>query len=652
MFSALRTISGLRTRLSLTLAMILTCVAGRCAVAAPYLAVETSNGVTFVTWTNTVEVHLLESTNLVDWVGSTQPFFYVGSHHRLWIRPTEARHFYRLNGSSAAELRLGWETEFNRLFIRWPWPAEGFILEARGEVHTGGWTTVNEAAAVVAGYKRFQAQTNGPPSFYRLSRPLNHVLIVGQSLAVGVGGAELLSTHQPFPNKMFIGQQQDGNPFFFPLEPDDLSEFVPLVERYDPVRGTGETIASGFANSITFRLGPGQHDLLVSNGGRSSSDYQQLKRGTVPYARGTNQIAAARALAQALGYRFQAIFAVHGEGDWINQQYDLDIRQWQSDFAEDVRAQSGRLTDPPMFHSQISCWGGSGLSPFLTLAEHEANPTKTVLVGPKYFLPYLDGLHLNSVGYQWLGEYYAKAYHQHVVQGVPWSPLRPIDITRSNEFITVTFTGNVGGLAWDTNLVADPHGSFYLPIFGPSVYVTVDPADDTIHFVEAHQLKLGDALFFHGVVAPGGLEFGTPDQRYFVRSIPQTNTITISTNLNGSVADFTSTGRLVFAYLPLQVLIGPYGFEYWDYDGGGVPWRCATEIVSAEIISTNQVRLRLSRVPTSSNKRLRYAYTATETALAGPTTGRRGSLRDSDPTPSLYGRTLYNWCVHFDKPVP
>lgn len=651
MFSARGIVSKLRFRLSLALAVMLSVVAARCAPDVPYLAVETSNGVTFVTWTNTVEVHLLESSDLVNWVRSTRPFFYVGSHHRLWIRPTEARRFYRLNGLAAAEMRLGWESEFNRLFIRWPWPAEGVALESRGEVQSGGWTTVNETASVVSGYKRFQATTNGAPTFYRLSRPLNHVLIIGQSLAVGVGGAELLSTNQPFPNKMFIGQRQDGNQPLFPLEPEDLSEFVPLVERADLDQGTGETIASGFANSITFRLGPGQHDLLVSNGGRSASGYEQLKRGTVPYSRGTNQIAAARALAQALGYRFQAIFAVHGEGDSINPQYDLNIREWQSDFAEDVRVQSGQLTDTPMFHSQISCWGGVGLSPYLTLAEHEANPTKTVLVGPKYFLPYSDGLHLNSVGYQWLGEYYAKAYHQHVVQGVPWSPLRPIDITRTNEFITVTFTGGVGGLAWDTNLVADAQRSFYLPIFGPSVFINVNPTNDIISFAETHQLKIGDALFFNGVVAPGGLEF-EQGQRYFVRSIPQTNAITISTNLNGPDVDFTSTGTNVFAYLPLQVLIGPYGFEYYDYDGGGVPWRCATEIVSAEIISTNQVRLRLSRVPTSNYKRLRYAYTATETALAGPTTGRRGNLRDSDPTPSLYGRTLYNWCVHFDKPVP
>ena len=166
---------------------------------------------------------------------------------------------------------------------------------------------------------------------------------------------------------------------------------------------------------------------------------------------------------------------------------------------------------------------------------------------------------------------------------------------------------------------------------------------------------MGDALFFSGQTAPGGLKLGppgSPGTRYFVRSVPQSNSVRVATATNGPLAHFTSTGSNVFAYLPFQILIGPYGFEYMDDGGGGIPWRCATEIESAAIISSNQVRLRLSRIPTAGNRRLRYAYTATESAEAGPTTGRRGCLRDSDPTSSRYGRTLYNWCVHFDKPVP
>ena len=629
--------------------LLLAGVASSQALAPPYLAVETSNGVICVTWTNDVELRLLESTNLENWVTSPQPFTNFGGHHRLRIDRAEARRFYRLQGPAVGETRLEWQSEFQRWFIRWPYLAEGFALQTRSLVHTGDWVNLNEPLEVVGGYRRFQVPDDGVTRYYRLSHPLNHVLIVGQSLAIGIGGSPILSPDQPYQNKMFVGQQLDGRP---PLLPDDLSALVPLVERYDPEQGTGETIASGFANSVSFWAGLGNHDLLVSNCGRGASDYSLLKRGTYPYSRGTNQIAAGKFLAEALGYTFQAVFAVHGEADANNQHYDTDIRQWQSDLAEDMRSLTDQLTDPPMFHSQISWGGGFILSPFMVLSEYEANPTKTVLVGPRYFLPYSDGLHLNSVGYQWLGEYYAKAYHQHVVQGILWSPLRPIDISRSNEFITITFTGNVGDLQWDTNLVSDPQGTFYLPIVGPSIFAFVNPADDTISFTTAHQLQPGDPIYFHGQVAPEGLDLGAPGTRYYVHSVPQSNSITVGTSTNGTIAHFTTSGSNVLAYLPMLALVGPFGFEYMDDEGTGIPWRCSTEIESAEIISSNQVRLRLSRIPTGVNRRVRYAYLAPESALAGPTTGRRGCLRDSDPTPSRYGRTLYNWCVHFDKPIP
>ena len=621
---------------------------GRGVTVPPYLNLQVSNQVLIVTWTNSPLFHLLESADLITWSNSTRPFSYVGGHYRFRLPPTAPMRFYRLVGSNEPAPRLDWESEFNFNFLAWPNPTPGFTLQSRDNVSSGGWFNETEIPTIGGGYKRFAIPVSEDIKFFRVSQPLNHVLIVGQSLAVGVGGLPVASWYQPFNNKMFVGQSFDSGGG----QTDDLSSLVPLLERSDPSHGTGETIASGFANNITAWVGVGEHDLLVSNCGRSGAYYSQLKRGTHPYTRGTNQIAEGYALGKASGYQFRAVFAVHGEGDTIAQDYDLKIREWQSDLANDMRMLTGQLTDPPMFHSQISSWGGFSLSPILTLAEYEANPTKTVLVCPKYFFTYVDGLHLTAESYQWLGEYYAKAYHQHVVRGIQWSPLRPIDITRSNEFITVTFTGNVGDLVTDTNNVSDPRGSIYAPIFGLSVPVTIDPVHDTVVFQSAHQLNPGDSVYFNGQTAPGGLDLGAPGTRYYVRSAPQSNTITVANSTNGPAADFTSTGTNVSMYLPTRVTIGPYGFEYMDDNGSGIPWRCSTIIEAVEIIAPAQIRIRLSQNPIGYNKRLRYAYLAGWDAIGGPTTGRRGCLRDADPTPSFYGHALYNWCVQFDKPVP
>jgi hypothetical protein len=91
---------------------------------------------------------------------------------------------------------------------------------------------------------------------------------------------------------------------------------------------------------------------------------------------------------------------------------------------------------------------------------------------------------------------------------------------------------------------------------------------------------------------------------------------------------------------------GAYGFEYID-DSGAPPAIAAVALASDETLA-----ITLQSVPSGSNQRLRYAFTGIPGALAGATTGPRGNLRDSDATVSHHGYPLYNWCVHFDKPIP
>ena len=90
---------------------------------------------------------------------------------------------------------------------------------------------------------------------------------------------------------------------------------------------------------------------------------------------------------------------------------------------------------------------------------------------------------------------------------------------------------------------------------------------------------------------------------------------------------------------------GNFGFEFTD-DSENPPG-----IASVAVSASNTVTVTLDAVPTGENKRLRYAYTGIPGNNAGPTSGPRGNLRDSDPAISATGRSLYNWCVHFDKPV-
>ncbi|HEY8076836.1 MAG TPA: hypothetical protein VIF62_22070, partial [Labilithrix sp.] len=90
---------------------------------------------------------------------------------------------------------------------------------------------------------------------------------------------------------------------------------------------------------------------------------------------------------------------------------------------------------------------------------------------------------------------------------------------------------------------------------------------------------------------------------------------------------------------------GNFGFEWVDDASSAV-------IESVALAGADRVAIKLSAAPTGEHRRIRYAWSAKPGAHAGPQTGPRGNLRDSDATPSLHGYALFDWCVHFDEPVP
>lgn len=360
---------------------------------------------------------------------------------------------------------------------------------------------------------------------------VHHVLIVGQSLAIGFKGDPPLST-APMANHFRVFH--DG-----------------FSTAWAPLRELGsETIASGAALHVTSQAT--DHHMAFSNTGVGGAGYELLKKGTIPYATGLDQWRYAPQLAACANYDLKpsAIFVVHGEADHINPAYDLDIREWQSDFQADCRQVTGQDVAVPMFHSQASAWtsplNGSAtitLGAFKVLAESEANPDRTVLVCPKYFLPYADGIHLTNRSYRWLGEYYAKAYKKVVIDGQRWTPLKPLQVTRAGVVVTAQFHVPYPPLVFDTLRVSDP---------------------------------------------------------------------------------------------------GHFGFTFYD-DSGAPP-----EILSVQLAGADTVHITLSAEPTGADERLRYAFSGIAGNPGGPELGPRGNLRDSDPESSLFGETLFNWCVHFD----
>ena len=380
---------------------------------------------------------------------------------------------------------------------------------------------------------------------------VNHLLCTGQSLSLGAGGKPALSTTQPYNNRMFnTGVTFTGG--------TNLIAFKPLVESNQ------ESMSSGLANLVTMlardhilkgKPAPNDtHDLLVSCNGMGGA-YAKLKKGTVPYANAMAQVRAGIKLSHSLGlnYKVQGITVVHGESDigGNNKAYYQDLLSWQADYEKEIQALTAQTKPIPMFHTQVSSWTHYNKVksdiPLNQLHAALARPDRIIMVGPKYFLPYVDGLHLTNLGYRWMGEYYAKAYRTVVLEGKPWKPLMPQTVTISGAEITIKFHVPVPPLKLDTTTVTDP---------------------------------------------------------------------------------------------------GNFGFQYSDDSSA------PATIAKVSLKSSTEVLITLDQSPTGNKRYLSYALEGQPKNWAGPKTGARGNLRDSDSTPSRHGNKLHNWAVHFEVPVP
>ena len=292
----------------------------------------------------------------------------------------------------------------------------------------------------------------------------------------------MVSTEQPYDNLMLNTGVRAGSA--------NLSGFVPLIETQDGI--FGETIASGMANLITeLELADGrEHVMAASAHGIEGKAYSVLKKGGESFAAGMAQVAAASQIASDQGERLavRAVAIIHGESDHIlqNLAYDDDLLEWQADYEADIKLITGQTQPVAMFLCQMSSWPYYGQPtshlPAAQIAAADARPDRIFVVGPKYFLPYVGGVHLTGDGERWLGEYYAKAYRRVLVDGEPWIPLRPRSLSRDGKVVTIDFDVPAPPLVFDTELVSDP-GSYGFEFWdssgAPPTVASVELTGDT-----------------------------------------------------------------------------------------------------------------------------------------------------------------------------
>ena len=250
----------------------------------------------------------------------------------------------------------------------------------------------------------------------------------------------------------------------YPNARRDVPATTPVIDEriktiVDLHEGSGiETPASGFAKGASGALQAGQR-LFIINAARGGASYNQLKKGTQPWANIVTELARFKVIAANLGVtvRIGGMVFLGGEADRANTKdvYLAKLVELQRDFSSEVSALFGRQ-QVILFVDQISNWRGlqaDMLHSEVPLAQLEFGLKHPYgrCFGPNYPYVTYDGVHYTAVESRRAGE--AKG----VATGNRF-PLHIVKAVRTGASIVLTLSGgdDFSDIVIDTTLVTDP----------------------------------------------------------------------------------------------------------------------------------------------------------------------------------------------------
>jgi hypothetical protein len=368
----------------------------------------------------------------------------------------------------------------------------------------------------------------------------------GQSLSVGAYGTPETATTQPYGNLELSFGGATVAPPFDPTLPS--LTLVPLTEPIRPVATSypsaypanlyGETPHTAMADQITsMTMAAAAHDYVtihtvVGESGQGLTVIQKNPTGLPTtgtsgraYDATLFEASAITRLAQAAGktYGIGGIVLTHGETDAGNSAYADGIYQLLTDYNQDLSAITGQTTPIPMFvNQQQSVPSDNGQVAVSALQQWQAgldHPGEIVCTGPKYQYPYSGAdsthVHLDTQGYELLGEKTAEVYFERVVRGNDWQPLQPSTESVTGNVVTVQFHVPVPPLVWDDTL-PPPHSTAIpewaagrgFEVLGSGVRETITDVeimgDDTVQITCQSDLTGLNVVVGYAATAEGG----------------------------------------------------------------------------------------------------------------------------------------------------
>lgn len=347
-----------------------------------------------------------------------------------------------------------------------------------------------------------------------ISRPKNGVVDMiihaGQSLSVGGGAIYYLnndihsqatvSKTAAYPEFcLMLNDGARGNEWKT-VDTSAITHFKAIKEEFDNSR-VGETQGSGMLTQLHKRLsdeGNLDHTWLYRTHGAGGRSYEEIKKGTIPYANAINEILAAKKICESYGWRLRVkhLFITHGEDDAgiNNQDYDNNLLEFINDYRTDIPAITEQEEPVSVFIDQKPTprngIGHKVMADQLNVALQTEN---CYLTQPKYQYPFVDVVHLTAGGYRLCGEKQG-AVLKRVLSGEDWLPLHPLSAVLSDNEIIVTFHVPVPPLILDTYLLEPSvnYGFKYKDSTNSADIQTVEVIDSTKVKITLNKAPTGD----------------------------------------------------------------------------------------------------------------------------------------------------------------
>jgi hypothetical protein len=359
--------------------------------------------------------------------------------------------------------------------------------------------------------KNYWINKSGTDRFYSgyyadlFSNTYWHLIQTGQSLSEGQGSTARTTT-QLYANRQFNGGIKPG------LSGGNLASLTPMIET-----GTERGIVAA-TNSVTkfarnlagSNIDPNLRDItfIGSACGYGGKALQYIKKNptingaqTTSYAEAMAQIDAGVTLSAAAGkaYKVLGLLFHHGESDDRDERlnspnYRTRLLNYYEDYNTDAKIKTGQSENLVMFLSQMSSHTFyNNATPYSAIEQYEAfkaNPSTLILTCPKYWLNYVDGVHLDTDGYDAISEISSVAMVETFLQRKPWKPLYPTTIVRTGANVKVTFNVPVAPLVLDTTWVTNPGQNGFEYVNGSSANVAIssvalDPDGVSVNLVLA-----------------------------------------------------------------------------------------------------------------------------------------------------------------------